>query len=83
MFTEIDGIDKKGQSTRRTRAYTKIVPLDSLRDRMKLQYSVIDGGRKVFLRGINEKGDSIHVVLDRVDKKYLLPESSLQAGKYK
>jgi len=82
MFTEIDGIDKKGHSTRRTRAYTKIVPLDSLRDRMKLQYSVIDGGKKVFLRGINDTGDSIQVVLDRIDKKYLLPESSLQSGKY-
>jgi len=82
MFTEIDGIDKRGQSTRRTRAYKKVVPLDSLRDRMKLHYDVFSQGRRVELSGINDKGDSIRVVLDRIDKKYLLPESKLQAGKY-
>jgi hypothetical protein len=82
MFGEIDGIPKIAQSTRRTRAYTKIVPLDKMRDRMVLYYEAIDGGRKVLLDGLNENGDSIHLVLDRVEKKYLLPASVLQGGQY-
>lgn len=82
MFSEIDAIPKAGQSARRARAYTKIVPLDKMRDRMVLHYEVIDDGKKVFLNGVNERGDSIRLILDRVDKKYLLPESVLQGGKY-
>lgn len=82
MFSEIDGIPERGQSTRRTRAYTRKVPLDKMRDRMVLHYEAIDNGRRVLLKGINENGDSLHVVLDRVDKKYLLPESVLQGGDY-
>lgn len=82
MFSEIDGIPAVARSTRRTRAYTKVVPLDKMRDRMVLHYETADNGRKVFLNGLNDNGDSIHVVLDRVDKKYLLPESDLAGGKY-
>ena len=82
MFSEIDGIERIAQSTRRTRAYTKVVPLDKKRDRMVLHFDVIDGGSRVYLNGLNEHGDSIHVLLDRVDKKYLLPESVLQGGVY-
>jgi len=48
---------------------------------MILNYETNDGSR-VILSGINEKKDSIYVVLDRVDKKYILSESSLSAGKY-
>jgi hypothetical protein len=82
MFSEIDGIQKIGQSTRRTRAYNKVVPLDKMRDRMVLHYEAIEGGKRIYLSGLNEFGDSIHVTLDRVDKKYLLPESVLIGGKY-
>ena len=82
MFTEIDGIEKIGQSTRRTRAYNRNVPLDKMRDRMVLHYESVGNGRKVLLTGLNENGDSLHITLDRVDKKYLLPGTVLQGGKY-
>jgi hypothetical protein len=48
---------------------------------MILQYSTTDGSR-VILSGINEKKDSIYVVLDRYNRKYALPASTLSAGKY-
>lgn len=82
MFSEIDGIPRIAQSTRRTRAYNRTVPLDKMRDRMVLYYEAIDNGKKVLLNGLNETGDSIHIVLDRVDKTYILPESALVGGKY-
>jgi hypothetical protein len=82
MFSEIGAIPPIAQSTRRTRAYNKIAPLDKMRDRMVLHYKPFDGGNKVFLEGLNDNGDSIHVELDRVNKKYLLPESTLVGGKY-
>jgi hypothetical protein len=34
------------------------------------------------LTGLNENKDSIYVVLDKRDRKYVLPESTLSAGKY-
>jgi hypothetical protein len=82
MAGEIQAIPEKGRSTRRTRAYQKNVLLDKFRDRMVLHFESPDEGRKVILRGLNEKGDSIQVVLDRVDKKYLLPKSDLEGGVY-
>ena len=82
MFSEIGAIPEIAQSTRRTRAYKKVVPLDKSRDRMVLHYETMDDGKRVFLSGLNECGDSIHVILDRVDKKYLLPESKLVGGRY-
>ena len=82
MFSEIDGIPTVAQSTRRTRAYTKEVPLDKMRDRMVLHYEVTNDGAKVVLSGLNERADSIYVELQKVNKKYLLPESSLVGGKY-
>jgi hypothetical protein len=39
-------------------------------------------GSKVILQGINETNDSIYVVLERLNKKYVLEESSIKAGKY-
>ena len=49
---------------------------------MILKYEVSKGGQRVVLSGINENKDSIRVVLDRYNKKYLLPESTLKAGSY-
>ncbi len=48
---------------------------------MALKYSTTDGSR-VILTGINERKDSIYVMLDRYDRKYILPKSILVAGKY-
>ena len=48
---------------------------------MILKYHTTDGAR-VILTGINESKDSIYVVLDKRNRKYVLPESTLNAGKY-
>jgi hypothetical protein len=48
---------------------------------MILNYRTVDGSR-VVLRGINENQDSVYVVLNRVNRKYALSESTLVAGKY-
>ena len=73
MLGEIEGIQEMGRSTRRTRAYNRIVPLDKLRDRMILKYEIVQDGKRIILDGINERSDLIRVVLNRADKKYLLP----------
>ncbi len=82
MVSEINAIPEEGRSTRRTRAYTRKVPLDKMRDRMVLHYQTDQTGQNVLLEGVNENNDSIHVVLKRLEKKYLLPESILVGGKY-
>jgi hypothetical protein len=82
IVSEIGAIPKRGRSSRRTKAYERVVPLDKYRDRMVLGYELYDGGRKVMLRGVNENNDSLVVVLDRVDKEPLLPKSSLVGGNY-
>jgi hypothetical protein len=73
-------IDPLGQSARRDREFAAR-PRRDKRNRMILSYSTTDGSR-VILRGINEKKDSIYVVLDRVDRPYVLAKSTLNAGKY-
>ncbi|MFT3822583.1 MAG: hypothetical protein QM731_01635 [Chitinophagaceae bacterium] len=82
MVGEIEAIPAIGRSTRRTRAYEKDVPLDRFRDRMVLKYEAVNGGERVILSGLNERSDSLYIVLDKVNRKYLLPESVLQGGKY-
>jgi hypothetical protein len=73
-------IDEHAWSARRDREFAAKVP-EPKRNRMILQYSTTDGSR-VILSGINEKKDSIYVVLDRYNRKYTLPASTLSAGKY-
>jgi len=82
MVSEINAIPEAGKSTRRTRAYTRKVPLDKMRDRMVLHYQTDQTGRDVLLQGVNENNDSIYVVLQRLEKKYLLPESIFVGGRY-
>ncbi|MFC5412588.1 hypothetical protein ACFPMF_24905 [Larkinella bovis] len=73
-------IDPRAWSTRRTKGIQdESRPVK--RNRMVLNYSTTDGNR-VILTGINERKDSIYVVLDRVDRQYALSPSELQAGKY-
>ncbi len=52
------------------------------RNRMILKYTVLNGGNRVILSGINESKDSIRVILDRYKKTYALSRSTLEAGKY-
>jgi len=73
-------IDKAAWSNRRDREFEE-KPREVKRHRMVLKYDTTDGSR-VILSGINERKDSIYVVLDRYDRKYVLPKSSLNAGKY-
>lgn len=73
-------IDKRAWSTRRDREFAR-PERPSKRARMILKYSTTDG-RRVILTGVDENKDSLYVVLDKVDRKYILPESSLSAGKY-
>lgn len=72
-------IDPRAWSTRRDREFEK--PDRVNRNKMILKYSTVDGSR-VVLTGINEDKNNIYVVLDRVDRKYVLPQSTLEAGKY-
>jgi hypothetical protein len=73
-------IDKHAWSARRDREFA-VKPREQKRNRMILKYDTTDGSR-VILSGINERKDSIYVVLDRYDRKYVLPKSTLSAGKY-
>lgn len=73
-------IDKRAWSTRRDREFAE-APRPVKRNRMILKYSTTDGNR-IILRGIDEKKDSIYVVLDKTNRKYALTESTLVAGQY-
>lgn len=69
------------RSTRRTKGI-KAESKPTKRNRMILAYTALDGGKQVILKGINEKKDSIYVVLNRYDRKYALSRSTLEAGTY-
>ncbi|MDB5060471.1 MAG: hypothetical protein JWP67_314 [Mucilaginibacter sp.] len=73
-------IDPHAWSTRRDREFAQKGP-EPKRLRMILKYDTVDGSR-VILSGVNERKDSIYVVLNRYDRKYILPQSTLSAGKY-
>jgi len=73
-------IDPRAWSTRRDREFAKKGP-EIKRNKMVLQYSTVDGST-VILSGINEKRDSIYIVLDRYKRPYALQSSTLSAGKY-
>lgn len=73
-------IDPRAASTRRDREFAQAKKYDK-RNRMVLKYKTTDGER-VLLEGLNEDQDSIYIVLDRVDRRYALSESTLKAGKY-
>ncbi|KLT67233.1 hypothetical protein [Pedobacter sp. BMA] len=73
-------IDRWAWSTRRDREFAE-KPRDLKRNRMVLKYQTTDGS-SIILYGKNENSDSIYVVLNRYERKYVLPKSSLNAGKY-
>ncbi|MBC8110592.1 MAG: hypothetical protein H7Y04_05985 [Verrucomicrobia bacterium] len=77
---EVDFIDQRASSTRRNREFAE-APKNEKRNRMVLHYETKDGSR-VILKGINEKKDSIYVVLDRIKRNYVLSPGLLEAGKY-
>jgi hypothetical protein len=77
---EVDQIDPRAASVRRDREYAQAKW--EKRNRMILHYDTINNGDRVILSGVDERRDSVYVVLDRIHKNYALTESSLQAGKY-
>ena len=77
---EVNKINPLAASTRRRREYAE-APKNEKRNRMILNYQTTDGNH-VILRGINEKKDSIYVVLDKINRNYVLKPSKLRAGKY-
>ncbi|SEL81877.1 hypothetical protein [Parapedobacter koreensis] len=74
-------IDPRGATARRAQEFAR-ASRPSNRNKMILNYKTVDGGNRVILQGINENRDSLYVVLDRVDRQYLLSKSTLDAGKY-
>mgnify|MGYP001811216185 CR=1 FL=1 len=74
-------IDPLARSSRRTKGI-KAESKPVKRNRMILSYTSEQGGDRVILRGIDEKKDSIYVVLDRVERPYVLSKSTLNAGTY-
>jgi hypothetical protein len=78
---ENTAIDKIALSSRRTKGIADELKDKRKRNQMILSYSTTDGNH-VILKGINERKDSIYVVLDKVSRKYALTDSKLQAGKY-
>ncbi|KAA5542999.1 hypothetical protein [Adhaeribacter rhizoryzae] len=73
-------IDKRAWSTRRNREFAE-PDRPVKRNRMVLKYSTPTASR-IILRGIDERKDSVLVVLDKVDREYTLSESTLVAGQY-
>lgn len=49
-----------------------------LRGRMILKYEIVRDEKRIILKEINERADSIRVIPDRQDNKYILPESKLE-----
>lgn len=78
---EKDKIDPRGYTTRRNREFAEAGKKFDKRNRMVLKFKTTDGSQ-VILEGLNENQDSLYVVLDRIDRKYALSESTLVAGKY-
>lgn len=78
---EKDRIDPRGYTTRRDREFAEAGKKFDKRNRMVLKFKTTDGSQ-VILEGLNENQDSLYVVLDRIDRKYALSESTLVAGKY-
>lgn len=77
---EVNFIDPRAASTRRDREFAANKKYDK-RNRYVLSYDTKDGTR-VILRGLNEKQDSVYIVLDRIDRQYAISKSTLIAGKY-
>lgn len=75
---KIEPIARSGRRTKGIKAEER----PGKRKRMILKYTVLNGGNRILLSGINENKDSIHVTLDRYTKKYALSRSTLEAGKY-
>lgn len=77
---ELTMINSMAASDRRDKEFAA-APRNERRNRMILKYNTTDGST-VVLTGIDERKDSLYIVLKRIDRPYALSESKLQAGTY-
>jgi hypothetical protein len=75
-------IDKAALSTRRTRGIAEELKDKRKRNKMILSYNANADGSHIVLTGKDEKKNDVYIVLDRINRKYLLTDSKLVAGKY-
>lgn len=73
-------IDPRAFSTRRDRDFAKS-DKKLIRDKMVLHYRVTKRGQ-VILRGIDENRDSLYVVLNKMEKKFVAPQAGILSGNY-
>jgi len=73
-------VDRHVWSTRRDRVFSHPKGSSNIA-KMILNYQTKDGS-KVILQGVNDTNDSIYVVLERINKQFVLEESNIKAGKY-
>ena len=78
---EYEQLDPAGLTGRRLKGISAERALETKRKSMTLHYNSVDG-KEVILSGLNENNDSVYMILHRVDKKYALKSSTLNAGKY-
>jgi hypothetical protein len=79
--SEVDFIDPRAASARRNREFAEAGKKFDKRNRMVLKYTTSDG-EQVILEGLNEDQDSVYIVLNKIDRHYLLSPGKLVAGKY-
>jgi hypothetical protein len=78
---EFYAVDKKAQNARRKKAFEND-PIVKSRPKMILHYTVEENGKKILLRGTDERRDSLFLVLQRVDRHYAVSKGKLIAGQY-
>jgi len=78
---EYEQLDPAGLTGRRLKGISAERAMETVRKSMTLHYSSVDG-KEVILSGVNENRDSVYMILHRIDKKYALKSSTLNAGKY-
>jgi len=78
---EYEQLDPAGLTGRRLKGISAERAMETARKSMTLHYSSVDG-KEVILSGLNENRDSVYMILHRIDKKYALKSSTLNAGKY-
>ncbi|OOQ56791.1 hypothetical protein [Mucilaginibacter pedocola] len=75
-------INAVARSNRRTKGIASELKDKRKRNHMVLQYTANADGSQVVLTGKDEKKNDVYIVLNRVNRKYLLQDSKLVAGEY-
>jgi hypothetical protein len=73
-------IAPKAFSTRRDRDYAKS-DKKLIRDKMVLHYQITKAGQ-VILSGTDENLDSLYVVLNKIENKFVAPQTNIHSGTY-